>query len=182
MNHLPSELISIIVWDAFFDVELIGMFAHMRLLTICRKWHSILTNINTRMVTISDSRHKLIAHRMRTALQINRSVIFPHTIKQYFPILQTDSYTNDTNDTNVIVDYMRLFSTSYRKETWQYARLPTQKDLLVYKLFNPHYCGDAIGTYTKQLVECWSTDAFFYLYYLVISGFAFGPCYTTWLV
>ena len=95
--------------------------------------------------------------RINAALYINLVPVTEFIIKQYFAFCHKET-------SGQLYWYMNMFCARYNRKTWQHMRLPTTTDLDKY---NPQqvYHIEA-NTYTRQLIQCSTPDAFFYLYQL----------------
>lgn len=190
ISLFPLEILCIIVWDAFLDAKLPAKVDDKQLLaeipetkaqkimtpiedskkiytlnmlTVCKQWYRILTDINSMMVPIRGKR-RIIDKRVWTALSINRTVITEATIMQHCPYYQKDSVL-----TGAMLDsYLELFRTMYRKDTWQNVYLPTAADLKNRNIIAANYFYSyGKDYYTNQLIACRVPDAFYHVYHIL---------------
>lgn len=149
---LPYELVVIIIWNAFLGIKQVGQYAagssNYNMLTVCRQWYDILTDINTMIMPTITS----ITERICIAIRINRAIISPRTIALYFSDFRTDTNLSAVQ----ICYYMDIFCSSYQKEIWQYMRMPSVEYL--------DYLSFDLSILLQRCNR--SPDAFFYLYHL----------------
>ncbi len=161
-TSLPCELIPIIVWDAFLNIW--GEISE--LVTVCKEWYSILTDINSiNWPAFGDP--YIIIHQTYSALKINKKLLTQFTVYKYLPAFGPDAVL----ESHQLLDYMHVFCASYNKKTWQYMRLPTTSDIADYIVINNteqkyKIQKNRTRTYTDLLIKCLTPDAFFYLYQL----------------